>query len=136
MRSVEKGIVRVEENEMQRLLVVLLVSLGLGCAFTLVEARVEKDTIRLGKVSVMRKGPYVASASIPVPNGRVKVEISGNDEAMSGNLAATGALIGAAAGGAPGAAAGGIVGASVDWLKDKVGVNNLETIDPTTTEVD
>jgi hypothetical protein len=117
---------------MHRIFVMLLVSLSLGCATTIVEAVVEGDTVRVGKMSVMRKGPYSASITVPVPDGVVTVQISGNDEAMSGNLAATGALIGAAAGGAPGAAAGGIVGAAVDWVKKKVDANDLETIDPTT----
>lgn len=88
-----------------------------GCATSFVEVvAVDGTKIKATKNSFFRKGPYIIGVEAPVAGQKQKIEITiaGNDEAMSGNLALVGALIGGAAAGPEGAAAGGIVGGLTD----------------------
>jgi uncharacterized protein YcfJ len=124
-RSQEKVLLVKETFVMLRLGIVLLAAMSFGCAATLTEVvrSGEMERVRVAKVSLMRKGPYKATVKLPTEHGDASVNIKGNDEAMSGNLAMTGAAIGAAVGGPTGAAAGGVAGAIGDWTKDKIGIS-------------
>jgi len=111
-----------------RLCMLLIVCVSFGCATTYADVQLDNTQkikrVRVVKVSALRKGPYKASVTLPTKDGMAKVDIKGNDEAMSGNLAMTGAAAGALFGGPVGAASGGIVGTFAEWVKDKLGVSS------------
>jgi len=110
---------------MQKILVALLVSFGLGCATSYIEVTSPDGTIiKAAKNSFIRKGPYLMNVKAPTKDSDVPTEIimAGNDEGMSGNLALLGALIGGATAGPQGAAAGGVIGGVTDLLGRLKGV--------------
>jgi hypothetical protein len=89
-----------------------------GCATSATQVTLEDGTqVTVVRNSLLRKGPYTTTVVVPRENGApVAVTVTGNDEAISGNLAILGMAAGAAVGGPPGAAVGGVGGAVAEVI--------------------
>jgi len=110
--------------------VIALVILSLtGCATSYTSVGYsDGTTIKTIRNSLLRRGPFNTTVTLPTANGNVKVKTTGTDEEASGNLVLLGAAVGAAVGGPLGATLGGAAGMGAEAVKNVTAEDVVEAV--------